>query len=351
MGDQRTHSNRLLLLAGFMATIGLTFDLAMPLGVAGGVPYVAVVLVSLWPQRQRVAYFVAVGCTVLTIIGYYGSPEGGIHWVVLTNRALAVGAIWAAAILGDRWIGALREQRRLHDRVQQLFAEQKELSAQLRTISKRIITTQEEERQQIARELHDSLGQLLTGVLTHLERVESAQSREKMLDATGHIYVAARQALDGIHEISNFLRPVGLDDLGLREAIATYVAEFKNDSGIHVKLSVDFREDSIPFNARLHIFRILQEALRNVRRHANARNITIALSNSSGGFHLIIEDDGIGFAVDRVDFYKHHGILGMQERARYLDATLALTPAEEAGTRVELHVPMLPTDTAELSDG
>ncbi|MCK5690482.1 sensor histidine kinase, partial [Myxococcota bacterium] len=141
-------------------------------------------------------------------------------------------------------------------------------------------------------------------------------------------------------EISNYLRPPGLDDLGLREAISAQVSDFEKNTGLSVELSVYFQEDSIPVDIRLHIYRILQEALTNISKHADARNVKIALSHSSDGVNLFVEDDGKGFSVDEVDFRNHHGILGMRERSRYLEGTLNFTTPPGSGTRVELNIPM-----------
>ena len=97
------HKGRFIIfLSVLIAMAGLAFDLSLPLGVAGGVPYVALVLIALWSPWRNYIYFMAVLGTVLTAVGYFASPVGGIPWVVLTNRALAIFAIWVTAILGAR---------------------------------------------------------------------------------------------------------------------------------------------------------------------------------------------------------------------------------------------------------
>ncbi len=211
---------------------------------------------------------------------------------------------------------------------------------QLRALSARLMDAQEVERRCLSRDLHDGLGQLLTAVSLQLQRAVRTEdttalslSIRKALDATS-------QALEQLHDISARIRPSALDDLGLVEGIHTLIGHFEESCEIVTEFKVEPDEIEVSPQVATNVFRIVQEALTNVVRHASTHEARICLRIQDEALHLTVEDDGVGFHPDE-EGARRLGIVGMRERTELLKGVFSLTSVPGYGTRVGVEIPLV----------
>ena len=211
---------------------------------------------------------------------------------------------------------------------------------QLRALSARLMDAQEVERRCLSRDLHDGLGQLLTAVSLQLQRAVRTEdttalslSIHKALDATS-------QALEQLHDISARIRPSALDDLGLVEGIHTLIGHFEESCEIVTEFKVEPDEIEVSPQVATNVFRIVQEALTNVVRHASTHEARICLRIQDEALHLTVEDDGVGFHPDE-EGARRLGIVGMRERTELLKGVFSLTSVPGYGTRVGVEIPLV----------
>ena len=217
--------------------------------------------------------------------------------------------------------------RRLIDRIQA----ERDRSGRL------VLRAQEAERKRIARDLHDEANQALAAITLRLEALAHDAPPELATDlvATKRLATQAMQELLGL---ARQLRPAALDDHGLEAALGTQVRTFREQTGIRAELSTDGALDRLGDDRQLVIYRVAQEALTNVARHAEAATVEVALTAEPAGIELRVADDGRGFARNGLNG-AGLGLEGMAERARLVGGELAIDSAPGAGTRVTLTVP------------
>jgi PAS domain S-box-containing protein len=217
--------------------------------------------------------------------------------------------------------------------------EQAERAAEMRQeVLRRSITAQEEERRRIAREIHDEAGQSLTGVLLGLGRIESAQALESASAEAARLGAQVSDALGELRQIATRLRPTILDDLGLVPALEQLAGEAPAAAGTEVRLehsSLDRLEPQV----ETAIYRVVQEALTNAAKYANASKIRIALRQRDGALTATIEDDGRGFDPE-FGSGDGLGLTGMRERAELVGGNLSVSSAPGEGTQIVLTVPV-----------
>jgi two-component system sensor histidine kinase UhpB len=210
------------------------------------------------------------------------------------------------------------------------------LESERRRSGRRVLAAQETERVAIARDLHDEVGQLLTGVLLHLDSIAAtAPEHRHEIDQAKQ---AVRRALDEVRRISSQLRPEMLEELGLVSALTELSTTFGRISDIRVERQFDPLLPKLPPDTELAVYRIAQESLTNVARHARASRVSIALEQGLDSIVLRVVDDGHGFDTARPD--EHGGLRSMRERALLIDGTLNITPASTGGVEVLLEVPV-----------
>jgi PAS domain S-box-containing protein len=218
----------------------------------------------------------------------------------------------------------------------------------LRALTHRVVHVQEAERGRVALELHDNITQLLCGTLFRCQALEeklSARHRPLKREA-GRLRQMLSRTAEEVERISRNLRPSVLHQLGLVAALRAASTEFADRTGVSVKLACARLTARLPADAELTLYRILQEALRNVEQHARARHVTVRLRLRTF-VQLAINDDGIGFDPD------HHparrsgpgglGLLGMRERATYVGGVLQVKSQRGAGTKIEVRIPLPPS--------
>lgn len=229
----------------------------------------------------------------------------------------------------------LTERKRAEDNL-------KRSRRQLRRLAARLEAIREEERTLVGREIHDELGQALTGLkmdvawigkrLTDRQRelAERAESMSSLVD----------QTIETVRELSARLRPAVLDDLGLREAVEWQAQDFSRRFGIECRASLGEGDLRLAAEQKTAVFRILQETLTNVLRHADAASVEVRLGMAGRRLVLEVTDDGRGIAPEEVARETSLGILGMRERAEMLGGSISVGPAEGGGTRVALEIPL-----------
>lgn len=215
---------------------------------------------------------------------------------------------------------------------------------QLRALSAQVITAQEEERKRIARELHDETSQSLASLLIALERMDSTIPGDladlKMRLASAHQLTA--ETLDGLRTLVADLRPVMLDDLGLVPAIRWFARQRLEAEGIDVEFEVPDPMPRLPPMVEIALFRISQEAINNIVKHADASQTRFSLTCDE---HLIltIEDDGVGFDTNGLTMalaLEHLGLFGIRERAAAIGGEAEITSTPGKGTCLRVSVPM-----------
>jgi signal transduction histidine kinase len=199
-------------------------------------------------------------------------------------------------------------------------------SAQLEQLTRLLMRAQEDERRRIARELHDEAGQILTAVKIELD-----------LDGRREASEMVGRALAQVRELSQLLRPSVLDDLGLLPALRGMAEDFTRRTRIEVRLLLGEGLRGFSPEQEVVVYRVVQEALTNVARHAEARQASVVLTAEGGALRLSIEDDGRGVAGEP---RPQMGLLGMRERVTALGGTLSVTASPALGFRVEAFIPM-----------
>jgi signal transduction histidine kinase len=236
-------------------------------------------------------------------------------------------------------------------RLQREIEQQREVDVQnrrdLERLSARLVSAQEEERRVIARELHDEVGQALTAIKMELgvaQRGVRSDSREAASLAEAR--TIAEAALQNVRDMSQLLHPSMLDDFGLPETLQTYLRGFSKRSGIRAQITTERMEERLPADVEVGLYRIVQEALTNVLKHANATSCTVRVVRRDDHVHLTVDDDGRGIerAVDPAGPARRGlGIIGMRERAASLAGTFSIQNRPEGGTHISVRLPLTPS--------
>lgn len=464
-------SNLVIYLLSALAVTGIfVTELFTPLGMAIGLLYVPVVLLTLWLPYRAAPYLAAALYTALIIFGYVYSPPGLGEEIALFNRTLSITVLWIVALLCDMWRGTsaaaqvfeerfhvlvegvrdyalvmldpagniltwnlgaeriigyrmeevvgrpasffypseevergtpqrhlatvaemgrfeeegwrlrkdgtrflahvvmtslrdshgglrgfsvvtqdITERRRVEQEREQLFEQVQAGRTRLQALSHQLITTQEAERRHIARELHDEIGQALSTLKILIQR--SRQSAEA--SAAAHLdegVSIVNQTIDQVRTLSLDLRPSVLDDLGLIPALRWFVDNKARQAGIVGEFVADPMEPRLTPERELVCFRLVQEALTNVLRHARARRVIVALSPRGGCLEVIIRDDGEGFdvagALTAAAGGKTMGLLGMQERVTLVGGELEIRSARGGGSEIRGRFPLAEAESS-----
>ncbi len=275
----------------------------------------------------------------------------------ITERKRAEAALHQVAVLAAshqklemeiaqrRAVEASLRQGEQHQR--QVLAQSNLMQAQLRHFSRQVIQAQEDERKQISRELHDVIAQTLTGINLRLASIKlqagrSTRGFEQNLAQTQRL---VEKSVDIVHRFARELRPAVLDDLGLIPALHAYLKSFTARTGVHAHLKVFAGLDQLATAQRTVLFRVAQEALTNVGRHARATQVEVNLRKRRSGVTMEIKDDGKSFRVESTlpaNGGKRLGLLGMRERVEMIGGTFAVASAPGQGTSIRVELPAHP---------
>jgi PAS domain S-box-containing protein len=263
---------------------------------------------------------------------------GAVRWLQTVKRPLLDETGKATQVLGSAT--DITARRDAEERLRLSEAALRLSHQELRQLAGRLLTAQEDERRSLAREMHDDLSQRLAGIALQVGRLERLRNlhEQEASELIASVRGALAQLSTDVHALSRRLHPAILSDLGLVEAIRAECAAF---SGLG-QVTVEFRAVSVPAeidkNTALCFYRITQEALRNVAKHARTNEARVTLSGDAGGLTLTVEDSGVGFDAARARGVGL-GLASMGERARLIDAEFTVESVPGRGTLVRVHAP------------
>lgn len=278
--------------------------------------------------------------------------QGSLHNYEVRMRRLDGSAVWTlvnASLLQSRDGGEPVLEGVILDITERKLTEQKleQLYEQSRALSARIETVREEERAHIAREIHDNLGQMMTGLKLDfswlekkISRVKDEKLHQEVKPKFDEIAKLLEETIQTVRNIASDLRPGVLDTLGLREAIEWQVREFKLRTGVKCSVKLCQEPKDLPPQQATALFRILQELLTNITRHAKATSVRIEMTKTSEELRLSVSDDGIGITEEQIRNPKSLGLLGMRERAMILGGNLTISGHEGHGTIAKVQMPI-----------
>jgi signal transduction histidine kinase len=240
--------------------------------------------------------------------------------------AFALGLV----VLQTALIGALYLQRS-----RRLAAEE-----DAREFARRLLTAHEDERRRLARELHDDLSQRLARLAIDAARVEKSLPDSGEKESTRTMRKDLARLSDDVHALSYQLHPSVLDDLGLSEALKVECEQFSRRESIPARLTEFEAPPELPSEVAVCLFRIAQEALRNVARHSRASGVNVAVTRGNGGVQMTVRDDGVGFAPAQ-QRVRSLGRASMSERARLVGGTVEIRSSPGRGTTVDVSVPLM----------
>jgi len=261
--------------------------------------------------------------------------------------------LFVPMIAGERAIGVIAAHNRIGAdprftddelRLAETFAARAAVAVDLadrvaRDALRRVVEGQELERRRLARELHDETGQALTSILLGLKRVEEAKSREEARDVAVGLREQIVQTLQSVRRLAVELRPQALDDFGLAPALERLGEAFAEGSGITVDVQANLDSGRLPAEVETALYRIVQEALTNVAKHAGASRVSVVVTRREGVVMAVVEDDGQGFGAGGGEG-GGLGLVGMKERVGLLGGRLAIESTEGAGTTIVAEVPL-----------
>lgn len=218
----------------------------------------------------------------------------------------------------------------------------KQASDMHRLLLERELLAQEGERRRIARELHDEAGQLLTSLLVAMKSLEASRDLATCQELGRRMRKVTAQALDEIGRLARGLHPIALDDFGLEAALARYVTEYSSTHKIKVHLTLDGLDSTrLPSAVQIALYRVLQETLTNVARHARAKNVRVVFLHTSNSLTMSVIDDGRGFdtSVATLGSTSHLGLRSIRERMVLLGGNASFASGRK-GTQVSLEIPL-----------
>ncbi len=371
------HRNRWLVPAVVGLSGGLfALDLSMPLGVAIGALYSGVVLLASSSSKPQLPLITATCATILLIAGAALGPRlGSIPlWVGVTNCALGVIILWITAMLLRQRhqveIHLRQAKNQLEDRVsartreladvnrillneisehieteQSLRSSEHALATsrqELQDLAARLLTAQEEERRRISRDLHDDINQRLAMLVVQVESLDSTlpPSAHTCSKELRSIQDRLTELSDDVRHLAYQFHPSILDDLGLTVALQRLVDDCATRSNLQGSFEFHPASTRLPQKISTVLYRIAQECLANVMKHARATRVVVSLSSTTETVTLRIEDDGVGFDTQSViDGRRGLGLVSMTERVRLVQGTFTIDSIPQQGTRLHISVP------------
>ena len=227
-----------------------------------------------------------------------------------------------------------------------LYGELSDLSDQFDDLQQKqdlafkIIKAQEEERKRVAREIHDGPAQSIANLVFRVELAQKMmdKDKEKAKEELKTLKDMVRYSVKDVRKIIYDLRPMSLDDLGLIPTIRRYIEKFEEQTNLDVALNVMGNSKKVPKTHEITIFRIIQEALNNVHKHAEANSCDLKMEFTKNNINVLIVDDGVGFELDEVGEGKY-GLINMRERCELINAKMNIN-SNKSGTRISIKVPL-----------
>jgi signal transduction histidine kinase len=359
-------------------------DLLLPLGVGIGVLYGMLVILSFLLPYRTGPILVAAVCSVLTLVGIVLGPsiEGVPTWMGLSNRAFSLTAIWVPLLFflhRRRDEDILKQahddlEKRIDERTNELAlanaalteeiaerkdterlllksqailqASQRDLSRsreELRELAGLLLTAQEADRRRISRDLHDQVNQQLAMLSMDLRRLEKhlAVNPGQVQELTQSMNERLSNVSDDVRRMAYRFHPSILDDLGLVKAIGRLIDDFSTTTGIACSYVHQSPAAQLPAEIPICLYRVAQESLNNIARHAHATRVEVELICSVDSISLSLHDNGIGFDPDaRRTAGGHLGLLSMKERVRLAKGALQVRSIASQGTSIQVDIPL-----------
>lgn len=365
----------LALIIGLSAAL-FAIDLILPLGIAIGVLYAGIVILAAASSYRRLPFLIAIASTPLILAGAVVGPQDASIpvWVGVSNRIFSLIIVWIAAVLLQQRQRAEIQLREAKNELEgRVDARTKELAdvnqsllqeisghiqtegflrnseqalatsrQELRDLAARLLTVQEEERRRISRDLHDDINQRLAMLIVQAESLDanlpaSAVGCSKELRS---IQDRLTELSDDVRHLAYQFHPSILDDLGLPVALQRMIDECAVRSNLAISLEVVAPPNTIPQTVSTCLYRIAQECLANIVKHAHASKAQVSLASTADGITLTIQDDGVGFDTQQVvDNPRGLGLVSMAERVRLVHGTVTIDSIPQQGTRLSIHVP------------
>ncbi len=270
----------------------------------------------------------------------------------LMRRVGAQAGLWAPLLIRDDPIGVIMAlDRRQPDprfsdadlRLAQRFAARAAVAVDLsrrvaRATVNRIVAGQEQERKRLSRELHDETGQALTSILLGLKSIDEAQGTDRFAGALAELRELVTLTLQDVRRLAVELRPKALDDFGLVPALERLATGFAEQTGIETHLESRLAEGRLPSETETVLYRVVQEALTNIVKHAQAEHVSLVLQRKPGKVSAVIEDDGRGFSTHE-ESDDGLGLVGMRERVALVGGRVEIE-SSSAGTTIVVEVPV-----------
>ncbi|MDO9086606.1 MAG: PAS domain-containing protein [Anaerolineaceae bacterium] len=237
------------------------------------------------------------------------------------------------------WATAVASQAAIAIQNAWLFEQVRDGREQLQALSRQLVEVQESERQYIARELHDEAGQTLASLMVGLKVMESESADQQAVIARSReLKQIADSVLENLHRLSVSLRPAALDHLGLIATLKQHTEMISQQHNLPIQFEVVGKIDRLPSEVEIAIYRIVQEALTNIVRHASATRADVLLEQHGDSMVVIVEDNGVGFDAKN-PVVNHLGLVGMQERATMLGGLITFESSTDHGSTIKLEVP------------
>jgi len=241
-----------------------------------------------------------------------------------------------------------RELATLNQELESQMAERARMEEQLRHLSNRVLHAQEEERKRISRELHDEVGQALTAIDVNLQLLKKeAAVNEGLAAKMAQTQKLLQLTMESVHRFARELRPAMLDDLGFVPALRHYTKDVMNRTGIRIRFRPSLEAERLNDDQKMVLYRVAQESLTNVARHAQATCADVNMRPLKRGLRMEIKDNGKSFQVGQqlsVNGTKRLGLLGMRERVRLVNGDFAVESQPGRGTIVRVWIPFGPTE-------
>jgi two-component system, chemotaxis family, CheB/CheR fusion protein len=276
------------------------------------------------------------------------------HWVARSGQRHLIS--WSSTLVTEAqdatrhlvWVGVDVTEARLAEKALQQSEILRHSQEQLRTLTAGLVEAQEEERRRVSQELHDDISQRLTALAVQLEVLHQAHgiSPEELHSKMGELQKQMEVLSEDLRRTARNLHPFMLTHLGLEPALRAYCEEFSELRKIKVRLIARALPGAIPSGVALCAYRVVQEALGNVAKHAEAQHAVISISSRDNVLRVAIKDDGHGFDLDQAKG-KGLGLISMEERVRHLGGTFSILPKPGDGTRIDIRIP-LETELAAL---
>jgi signal transduction histidine kinase len=251
---------------------------------------------------------------------------------IISVLALALGGILAGVIIG--------RVQRLERQAEARFKDVEEARRELRKLSDRLVSAQEEERRNLSHELHDQVGQAMSAMLVELGRLDTAPADGKAhRERLASVRRMAEESVGMVRNMALLLRPSMLDDLGLIPALKWQAREVTRRTGLKVKMIADEIPEDLLDSHRTCLYRVVQEALNNCAKHSQATHVRVIVRQEAEGLSASVQDDGVGFDPDQE---KGMGLLGMEERVGRLGGQFSVESQPGKGTVLSVRIP-LPT--------